>query len=181
MARSRSSTGRWRPFSSSRRTRRGPYVEIRLLGPDDVDLLTRVAPGVFDYDVDPDLTEQFLRDDRHHLVAAIDSGLVVGFVSGVHYVHPDKPSELWINEVAVAPSHHRRGIGQQMLRAIFRTGRDLGCGEAWVLTNRSNTAAMKLYASVDGTEDPEDTVMFTFRLPHAASPAAPSHEKGADE
>ena len=156
-------------------------MEIRLIGPDDVDLLTRVAPGVFDYDIDPDLTEQFLRDDRHHLVAAIDSGLVVGFVSGVHYVHPDKPPELWINEVGVAPSHQRRGIGQQMLRVIFRAGGDLGCGEAWVLTSRSNTAAMKLYASVDGSEDPEDTVMFAFRLPIAESPVARTQEEGADE
>lgn len=156
-------------------------MEIRLLGPEDAALLTRVAPGVFDSDIDPDLTARFLHDHRHHLVAAIDDGLVVGFVSGVHYVHPDKPPELWINEVAVAPSHQRRGIGQQMLRAIFRTASDLGCGEAWVLTNRSNTPAMKLYASVDGSEDPEDTVMFTFRFPDAGSQAVRDHGEEADE
>jgi aminoglycoside 6'-N-acetyltransferase I len=128
---------------------------------------------VFDNDPDPDLTREFLRDDRHHLVVAIDDGLVVGFVSGLHYVHPDKPPELWINEVGVAPSHQRRGLGKEMLKTIFDIGVELGCREAWVLTDRSNTAAMRLYGSFDGNEDPEDTVMFTFRLSAAAAEGAP--------
>ena len=139
-------------------------MDIRLVGPGDAALLTRVANGVFDYDLEHDLTEEFLQDDRHHLVVAIDDGVIIGFVSGVHYVHPDKPAELWINEVGVAPSHQRRGIGRQMLRTMFQVGMDLGCHQAWVLTNRSNTSAMKLYGSVEGIEDPEDTVMFTFNL-----------------
>ena len=142
-------------------------MDIRLLGPRDAAVLTRVASGVFDHDPVPELTEEFLLDDRHHLVVAIDDGVVVGFVSAVHYVHPDKPTELWINEVAVAASHQRRGLGRQLLRTMLQAGVELRCREAWVLTNRSNTSAMRLYSSVNGGEDPEDTVMFTFRLPEA--------------
>jgi ribosomal protein S18 acetylase RimI-like enzyme len=156
-------------------------VDIRLLGPEDAAVLTRVASGVFDHEPDPDLTGEFLRDDRHHLVVAVDDGIVVGFVSGVHYVHPDKPPELWIDEVGVAPSHQRRGIGQQVLRAMLRVGTDLGCREAWVLTNRSNTSAMRLYGSVGGNEDPEDTVMFTFRLAEGEAEVVRSQRNGADD
>jgi hypothetical protein len=78
-------------------------LDIRHLGPDDEQVLRHVAAGVFDHDVDPALASEFLRDPRHHLVVAIEDGSVVGFASGVHYVHPDKPAELWINEVGVAP------------------------------------------------------------------------------
>jgi len=147
-------------------------VDIRRLGPRDAAVLTRVASGVFDHDPVPELTEEFLRDDRHHLVVAIDDGAVVGFVSAVHYIHPDKAAELWINEIGVAPSHQRRGLGRRLLEAIFRVGVELGCREAWVLTNRSNTPAMGLYSSVNGGEDPEDTVMFTFRLPEVDAEVA---------
>lgn len=139
-------------------------MDIRLVGPGDAALLTRVANGVFDHDREPDLTNEFLHDGRHHLVVAIDDGIIVGFVSGVHYIHPDKPAELWINEVGVAPSHQRRGIGRHMLRTMFQVGVQLGCHQAWVLTNRSNMSAMRLYGSLEGIEDPEDTVMFTFKL-----------------
>jgi aminoglycoside 6'-N-acetyltransferase I len=144
----------------------GPVgVEIRLLGPLDADLLANVAPDVFDDPIDPARTREFLADGRHHLVVAVDDGLVVGFVSAVHYVHPDKPRpELWINEVAVAASHRGRGVGKAMMRAMAAVGRDAGCAEAWVLTDRLNPAAMRLYASSGAVEDAPDAVMFTYHL-----------------
>jgi ribosomal protein S18 acetylase RimI-like enzyme len=139
-------------------------LQIRILGAGDHAVLTRVADGVFDYEVDPGLSSEFLQDPRHHVAVAIEDGAVIGMVSAVHYIHPDKPPELWINEVGVAPSHQRRGAARQLLRAMFRHGADLGCRQAWVLTDTSNTAALRLYASMEGSEPPEDTVMFTFRL-----------------
>ena len=105
-------------------------VEIRVLVAGDDHVLSAVAPEVFDHPIDPDLTREFLSDPRHHLAVAIDDGMVVGFASAVHYVHPDKPPQLWINEVAVAPSHHRRGLGKAVLRALLDVGRAHRCTEA---------------------------------------------------
>src|SRR5512147_3149419 len=93
----------------------GMSFEIRILGSADTAVLTRVAEDVFDHPVDPALAETFLADPRHHLAVAIDRGVVVGFASGVHYIHPDKAAELWINEVAVAPTHHGQGIGKAVV------------------------------------------------------------------
>lgn len=139
-------------------------TDIRLLGADDDAVLRRVAPGVFDHDVDPGLSAEFLRDPRHHLAVAIESGTVVGFASGVHYVHPDKPAELWINEVGVAPTHQRQGLGRQLLGALFSRARELGCREAWVLTSPANGAAVRLYEAAGGSDMADPPVMFTFRL-----------------
>jgi aminoglycoside 6'-N-acetyltransferase I len=137
---------------------------IRILGSGDAPLLQRVAPDVFDHPLNPALVAEFLRDDRHHLAAAIDEGMVVGFASGVHYVHPDKPPEMWINEVGVAPTHQGRGLGKATVRALLDHAKRLGCREAWVLTDRSNSAAMGLYASAGGEAAPGDHVMFNFAL-----------------
>jgi ribosomal protein S18 acetylase RimI-like enzyme len=139
-------------------------VAIRILGSDDEAVLTRVAPGVFDHDVDPALSAEFLHDSRHHLVVALEQDTVVGFASAVHYVHPDKPAELWINEVGVAPSHQRQGLGGRLLRALFAHGRQLGCREAWVLTSPANGPAVRLYESVGGADLADPPVMFTFHL-----------------
>lgn len=140
-------------------------LEIAILGPHDAGRLASVADGVFDDPLIERATNEFLADPRHHLVVAIDDATVVGFVSAVRYVHPDKPSpELWINEVSVAPTHRGRGIASAMLRALVEVARDLGCSEAWVLTDRDNAPAMRLYASVGGLEAPSDQVMFTFPL-----------------
>jgi GNAT superfamily N-acetyltransferase len=144
-------------------------VEIKLLGPRDAGVLSNIAPDVFDDPIDAGRAGEFLADPRHHLAVAVEDGWVVGFVSAVHYVHPDKPGpELWINEIGVAETHQRRGLGKRLLHAVFDVARELGCAEAWVMTDRANTAAMRLYAAAGSTEAPTDHVMFTFKLAEIA-------------
>jgi ribosomal protein S18 acetylase RimI-like enzyme len=138
------------------------HVDIRILGPTDRDALARVAPGVFDHSIDQRLATEFLHDPRHHLVVGLDAGEVVGFASAVHYVHPDKPPELWINEVGVAPTHEGSGIGKRLLDALFAIARGLKCREAWVLTDQSNERALRLYNTVGGERS--EQVMFSFHL-----------------
>ena len=140
-------------------------IEIRILRPQDLAVLDRVAPDVFDHPINRERTAEFLNDPRHHLAVAVDEGVVVGFVSAVHYVHPDKPSpELWINEVSVAESHRRQGLATKLLDEIFDLARQLGCTEAWVLTDRENKAAMRLYEGAGAATAPAESVMFTFFL-----------------
>jgi ribosomal protein S18 acetylase RimI-like enzyme len=123
-----------------------------------------VARDVFDEPIDPRRSAAFLADPRHHIAVAVDSGVVVGFASAVRYVNPDKPPELWINEVGVAPTHRRRGCGRKMLRALLSLGRRLGCAEAWVLTEPGNRAAQNLYRAVGGRKKRTRSVMFEFSL-----------------
>jgi ribosomal protein S18 acetylase RimI-like enzyme len=139
-------------------------IEIKLLEQGDEGILERVVPEVFDNVLNRAWTAEFLNDQRHHLAVALDEGLVVGMASAVHYLHPDKPTELWINEVGVAPTHWRQGIGQRLVNALLQLGRELGAKEAWVLTERDNTAAINLYQSTGGVNETDDTVMYTFYL-----------------
>ena len=137
-------------------------VEIRILKSDEAHVLGHVAPGVFDNPVDPEHSAEFLSDRRHHLAVARDGDTVVGMASAVDYVHPDKPVELWINEIGVAPGHRRAGIGRALLQALFDLGRELGCREAWVATEPDNRAAGRLYAAVGG--ESESSVIYSFEL-----------------
>jgi ribosomal protein S18 acetylase RimI-like enzyme len=140
-------------------------IEIRVLRADDRDVLANVAEDVFDHAVDPSAAAMFLSDPRHHIVVAIDAGKVVGYASGVHYFHPDKPvPELFVNEVSVASSHRGRGLGKAVVTALLQQGRELGCGQAWVLTERDNAAAMQLYATCGAAEALTHQVMFEFDL-----------------
>jgi ribosomal protein S18 acetylase RimI-like enzyme len=146
---------------------------VRLLGSGDEQLLAHVADDLFDNPIDPALAAAFLNDPRHHLVAAVDDGVVVGFVSAVDYIHPDKPAELWINETGVAPTHQGRGIAKRMIAAMLDHGRAIGCTSAWVLTDRTNAAANALYRAVGGAEgadsDPANQALmgYSFDLARA--------------
>jgi aminoglycoside 6'-N-acetyltransferase I len=139
-------------------------MKIQLLGPDDEAVLERVSPGVFDHAVDAGLAAEFLQDGRHHIAVAVDGDTVVGFASGVHYIHPDKPAELFVNEVGVAPEYRRQGIGRELLGALLAHGRSLGCRQAWVLTSPENPPALRLYRRAGEEGEVHPTVMFTFPL-----------------
>ena len=136
--------------------------EVVLLGPDDQARLQDVLPGVFDLAVREDLVRQFLDDSRHHLSVAVHRGQVVGFASAIHYVHPDKEPELWVNEVGVAEEYRGAGVGKRLIEALLDRAGDLGCRGAWVLTERENAAAMALYESVGGVRRPVDPVMYSL-------------------
>ncbi len=135
---------------------------IRMLSASDLAILRSTAADVFDDPVDARLAEEFLADPRHHMAAAVVDGRIVGMASAVHYVHPDKPAELWINEVGVADAYQRQGLGRLLMEALLEHGRSLGCAEAWVLTQRDNLAARGLYRCAGGRE--ETVVCVTFSL-----------------
>jgi ribosomal protein S18 acetylase RimI-like enzyme len=145
-------------------------IEIKVLQSGDESVLMNVADDVFDNPIDAKLTKEFLEDRRHHIAVAIDDGVVVGFASAIDYIHPDKPPELYINEVGLAPTHQRRGLGKAVLKALFEVGRAHNCRVAWTVTDRSNTAAVALYTSVGGTEGADDegpnnaTIGYSFAL-----------------
>jgi ribosomal protein S18 acetylase RimI-like enzyme len=149
-------------------------IAIKVLQRGDDAILTNIAPEVFDNPINMELTKKFLADPRHHVVVAIDDGLVVGFASGVHYIHPDKLPELWINEVGLAPTHRRRGLGAAVLKELLEVGRVHNCTTAWVLTYRTNAAAMALYSSLGGIEGADDSgpansmVGYSFTLTDAS-------------
>jgi ribosomal protein S18 acetylase RimI-like enzyme len=136
--------------------------DIKILKATDQGVLGRVAQGVFDHDVDATLASALLQDPRHYLAVAIDDRVVIGFASAVHYLRPDKPAELWINEVGVAPAYRGRGIGKALLTALLQIARDLKCKEAWVLTDRSNERAVQLYRAVGGQQ--MEKLQFGFDL-----------------
>lgn len=141
-------------------------IELRRVGAEDAALFDRVAGGVFDAPVDPARLLRYLAEPGHLMIVALHDGEIVGQCAAVVHRHPDKPTELYIDEVGVAPSMQRRGVARQMLDAMFALGRELGCEEAWVGTEPNNAAARSLYESRSGLEEPrgEPFVMYLYKL-----------------
>jgi len=139
-------------------------VDILLLGPNDVILLDRLAPEVFDHDVQPDWCADFLADPRHHLVVARADDVVVGMASAVDYIHPDKAPQLFINEVGVSPAYRRQGIGRRLVERLVELATELGCTEAWVLTDAENAPANRLYAAAGADVPPAQSLMYTIQI-----------------
>jgi aminoglycoside 6'-N-acetyltransferase I len=140
-------------------------VEIRRLYLGDDALVKRIAEDVFDEPVRPDRLAAYLASPGHFMIVALADGIVVGQCAAVIHRHPDKVSELYIDEVGVSPAFQRQGIARKMLDAMFALGREQGCGEAWVGTEPDNVAARALYESRKEVHGPAETfVMYVYEL-----------------
>ena len=136
---------------------------IKRLSTGDEPIFSRIAPDVFDEAIDAARLGAYLRTAGHMMVVALEGGLVVGQCAAVIHRHPDKPTELYVDEVGTASTHRRQGIARAMLDELFRWGRELGCEEAWLGTELDNDAANALYRGYRPVED-EAIQYYLFRL-----------------
>jgi ribosomal protein S18 acetylase RimI-like enzyme len=131
-----------------------------------------VAPGVFDFTVREAYLTAFLANPANILVVAVVGDTVVGMATGIAYAHPDKPLQLFINEVGVDDAYRRQGIGTALVRRMLQEGALAGCREAWVATEVDNVEAIALYRSTGGEEDETKAVVFTYDTGLTLPPSA---------
>ncbi len=136
-------------------------VEIKRVGAGDTSWFERIAPDVFDEPIHSERLAAHLADPSHLLIVAIDDGQIVGQTAAVLHRHPDKATELYIDDVGVTPSRQRQGIARQMLGAMLAWGCELDCEEAWLGTETDNTAANALYARYT---EPETFLLYLWDL-----------------
>ena len=119
------------------------------------------AEHLFDHAVRTEWAERFLTAAGHHLFLAYEDGgpAPVGFVSGIETVHPDKGTEMFLYELAVAEPYRRRGIGRALVRRLAALGRELGCYGMWVGVDTGNDIALAAYRSAGGKDDGTCTVV----------------------
>lgn len=140
-------------------TREIDGIEIRVLRSGDEALLGRVAAGVFDGVVRPSLVEEYLADPRHHIAAALDGGLVVGMVTALSYVHPDKPEQMLINELGTADEYRGRGVATALVERMLEYAGEIGIRDVWLATERDNAAARAVYRKL-GMRETGGIVMY---------------------
>ena len=75
--------------------------EILRLSPGDAAVLDRIAEDVFDESVRPDRLAAYLADPGHVMLVAVSDGMVIGQCAAIVHRHPDKVTELYIDEVGV--------------------------------------------------------------------------------
>jgi ribosomal protein S18 acetylase RimI-like enzyme len=136
-------------------------IEIRRITPHDTALFERIADDVFDEPIVAERLAAYLKNPANLMVLAVVNGEVIGQVAAVLHQHPDKPTELYVDEVGVTPRFQQQGVAKQMMQEMLVWGRERGCEEAWLGTEPENVAARALYARF---AEAEHIVMYQWDL-----------------
>lgn len=122
-------------------------TEIVRIESGNTHLLNRVAADVFDEPIHPGRLARLAQEQHQILLVAMSEGIVIGQLLAAVHRHPDKPTELYIDDLATKPTHQRQGIASTLVEKAVAIGREAGCEEIWVLTESDNEAANALYGS----------------------------------
>ncbi|MHA7818559.1 MAG: GNAT family N-acetyltransferase [Erythrobacter sp.] len=125
---------------------------------ENIHLLARVAPGAFDHDIDPERLARYLAGPANWMAVAIHDGQVVGMLMAVIHDHPDKPTELFLDEMGTGDDWRRKGIARALIEKLFERADAEGIEEIWLGTETDNTPARGLYESFGHTR--EDAVIY---------------------
>ncbi|MGB0498073.1 MAG: GNAT family N-acetyltransferase [Rubricella sp.] len=112
-------------------------VTIHRVRRDDVQLLDRIGPDVFDDFIRADRLDRYLDLACHFLLVAVAREEVVGQLTAVVHHHPDVASELFIENIVICPKWRNKGIASRLLDTAIVEGRAQGAGPVWFVAQRS--------------------------------------------
>ena len=132
-------------------------------GPSDFDLACEAVLEVHGRaSLDAVALAEFVADPMRFLLLATHDGLVVGSLSGYALQRPHRPDpQFLLYEIDVRPEWRRQRIGKALVNRFIAEARAASAFEVWVLTNRSNAAAMALYASCGLRMENSDDAMWS--------------------
>jgi len=126
-------------------------------------ILNNYDEDIFDEGIDPRRLAVMLKEQNNILLVAVYEGVVIGQALAVIHRHPDKPTELYIDDLGVSEKFQRRGIATRLLEQLFMIGAERDCEEVWVATEPDNEIAIKLYDSMN--LEARKVVVFEGNLP----------------
>ena len=123
-------------------------IEIIQLSESNMDVLNNYDEDIFDEKIDTHRLAAMLKERNNILLVAVNEGVVIGQILAVIHRHPDKPTELYIDDLGVSEKFQRRGIATRLIEQLYSIGIDRGCEEMWVATEPENEPAIKFYDSL---------------------------------
>jgi ribosomal protein S18 acetylase RimI-like enzyme len=137
-------------------------LRIKRLAPADTAELVAAAE-LFDSPPVEEAARRYLADERCVFLLAYDGPDIAGFIRGTLLPQIETARhQMFLYEIDVAPPFQRRGIAKALVNALAAIARVAGCNEMFVFTNRSNEAAMRLYATTGGVTEADDEQMFVY-------------------
>lgn len=111
---------------------------------------------------DSETLDGFINDNHSHgFIAKLDDRSV-GFAYAYDMVRPDGKVLFYIHSIDVLPKYQGRGIATRLMVFALDCAKSKGCYECFLITEKSNQTACRLYENVGGKVDSDDSVVYVY-------------------
>jgi len=115
--------------------------------------------------IDKYTAECFIENPDNYLIGCIDKESVVGFALGYRLQRYDSRGDMmYIHEVEVKEGYRRKGTGRLLLDYIKMICKENNFSKMFVITNKSNIAAMYLYEKTGAVAMHNDDIVFVYNF-----------------
>jgi ribosomal protein S18 acetylase RimI-like enzyme len=129
-------------------------VEVRRLGTGDFDLAFQAIRTLKQpqFSFDDEHLRNFLARPENILIVAAQDRIPIGFLLAYLLDRVDRKQRMvCLYEVDVSEPCRRRGFGRAMIETLKTICTQENAMKTWVITNRSNLAALRLYERYEST------------------------------
>lgn len=112
-------------------------------------------------------TDDYLHDllskEDFHVIVALQNGALAGGLTGYELpMYKRQIREMFLYEIAVKPEFRKQGVATALIERLKQICKEKGIEEMYVGTSTPNKAAMTLYASTGGEQEP-DIAWFVYQ------------------
>ncbi len=130
---------------------------------DDVLLFESIATLFLDGKFDVSRMKYFLDNAYNHAVVVLDDSKPIGFAYGYTLIRLNSEPMFYIHSVDVLKEHRKQGVGTMLMNKLIEIGNRHDCYKGFIITNKSNNNACKLYEKVGGKVVYNDDVVYEWK------------------
>jgi len=140
-------------------------MAIQRLKYKDLDTAMEVIKAFFTREFNQDSMTKFLSSDKNYMLVYRIEDKVAGFAYGYELQRFDgRKNMMYMHQVEVLPEFRKGGIGRKLMEGFIEICKNNDCQRLFLITNKSNTAAVTLYERSGGKAPSDDDIVFTFEV-----------------
>jgi len=137
-------------------------LQIKRLGINDKELANQIIAKYFP---EGELNSAFLENYNNYLLVAYIDNDFAGFLYGYEQQRLERKTPMmFLYSIDVLEKYHRLGVGKALINTLKSICTENKFMKMFVITNKSNTAAIKLYQSTGGIEQTDDDTLFSYSI-----------------
>lgn len=136
-------------------------IEMRLINENDIQNMKKILEDdnmIFD----KNNVENFIKEKNNYGFVIIVDSNIVGFSYCYGLLRPDAKRMLYIHSVGILPDYQNKGLGTMLVKYIVDYGKNNGFSESFVITDKGNLRACKVYEKSGGKSDIENEIVYVF-------------------